>query len=161
GEGAAILILEPLDRALARGAVVLAELSGAGASCDAHHMTAPDPSGQGAAAAVAAALADARMDPGEIDFVNAHGTGPPLTPSAEPRAFTQAVGGRPPELPLPATKAVVGPLLGSAGAIEAVATVLGLSAGEVHPTPGPGAVDPELPVRLVEGAPLPLTPRAA
>jgi 3-oxoacyl-[acyl-carrier-protein] synthase II len=161
GEGAAILILEPLDRALARGAVVLAELSGAGASCDAHHMTAPDPSGVGAAAAVAAALADAGMDPGEIDFLNAHGTGTPLNDAAEHRAFQQVFGGRTRELPLTATKAVVGHLLGSAGAIEAVATVLALAAGEVHPTPGEGAIDPELPVRLVEGAPLPLASRAA
>ena len=161
GEGAAVLILEPLERALARGAVPLAQLAGAGASCDAHHMTAPDPSGRGAAAAVTAALADAGMEPGEIDFINAHGTGTPLNDAAEWRAFERIFGARLADLPLTATKAVVGHLLGSAGAIEAVATILCLAAGEVHPTPGAGAVDPELAVRLVEGAPLPLAARAA
>ncbi len=161
GEGAAVLVLEPLARALARGAVPLAELAGAGASCDAHHMTAPDPSGRGAAAAVAAALSDAGMEPGEIDFINAHGTGTPLNDAAEWRAFERVFGERLKDLPLTATKAIVGHLLGSAGAIEAVATVLCLAAAEVHPTPGWGPVDPELPVRLVEGAPLPLAARAA
>jgi 3-oxoacyl-(acyl-carrier-protein) synthase len=161
GEGAAVLVLEPLERVLARGAVPLAELAGAGASCDAHHMTAPDPSGRGAAAAVTAALSDAGMEPGEIDFINAHGTGTPLNDAAEWRAFERIFGERLKDLPLTATKAIVGHLLGSAGAIEAVATVLCLAAAEVHPTPGWGPVDPELPVRLVEGAPLPLAARAA
>jgi 3-oxoacyl-[acyl-carrier-protein] synthase II len=161
GEGAAVLVLEPFERALARGAVPLAELAGAGASCDAHHMTAPEPGGRGAAAAVAAALEDAGMDPGEIDFINAHGTGTPLNDAAEWRAFERIFGDRLRELPLTATKAVVGHLLGSAGAIEAVATVLCLASQEVHPTPGGGTVDPELPVRLVEGGPLPLAARAA
>ncbi|HZF13148.1 MAG TPA: beta-ketoacyl-[acyl-carrier-protein] synthase family protein [Thermoanaerobaculia bacterium] len=161
GEGAAVLLLEPLDRAVARGAVPLAELAGAGASCDAHHMTAPDPSGQGAAAAVAAALADAGMESGEIDFLNAHGTGTPLNDAAEWRAFERIFGERLKDLPLAATKANVGHLLGSAGAIEAVATVLCLTAGEVHPTPGAGAVDPDLPVQLVQGTPLALAARAA
>jgi 3-oxoacyl-[acyl-carrier-protein] synthase II len=161
GEGAAVLVLEPLDRALARGVSPLAELAGAGASCDAFHMTAPDPSGQGAAAAVAAALADAGMAPQEIDFVNAHGTGTPLNDAAEERAFARVFGDRSKALPITATKGIVGHLLGSAGAIEAAATVLCLAAAEVHPTPGGGAVDPELPVRLVQGRPLPLAARAA
>jgi 3-oxoacyl-[acyl-carrier-protein] synthase II len=161
GEGAAVLILESVERALARGAVPLAELAGAGASCDAHHMTAPDPTGQGAAAAVAAALRDAGMEAEDIDFINAHGTGTPLNDAAEWRAFERIFGRRLPGLPLTATKAIVGHLLGSAGAIEAVATVLGLAASEVHPTPGEGPVDPELPVRLVQGEPLALTPASA
>ncbi|MEA2695429.1 MAG: 3-oxoacyl-[acyl-carrier-protein] synthase [Acidobacteriota bacterium] len=161
GEGAAVLVLEPLERALARGAVPLAELAGAGASCDAHHMTAPDPSGRGAAAAVVAALADAGMEPGEIDFINAHGTGTPLNDAAEWRAFEQVFGERLKDMPLTATKAIVGHLLGSAGAVEAAATILCLAGAEVHPTPGGGAVDPDLPVRLVQGAPLPFAARAA
>src|SRR6185295_10783496 len=92
GEGAAVLVLEPLERVLARGAVPLAELAGAGASCDAHHMTAPDPTGAGAAAAVEAALADAGLAPAAVDFVNVHGTGTPLNDAAEWRALQRVFG---------------------------------------------------------------------
>jgi len=163
GEGAAVLVLEPLARVLARGAVPLAVLAGAGASCDAHHMTAPDPSGTGAAAALEAALGDAGFAPEEIDFVNAHGTGTPLNDAAEWNALQRVFGARAAELPVTATKALLGHLLGSAGAIEAVATVLCLRHGELHPVPSgepaasletPGA-DP-VPVALVLDRPLPL-----
>lgn len=157
GEGAAVLVLEPLDRALARGARPLALLAGAGASCDAHHMTAPDATGAGAAAAIAAALADAGIDPAEVAFVDAHGTGTPLNDAAEWRALERVFGERAGNLPVTATKGSVGHLLGSAGAIEAVATVLGLADGEIHPTPGGGEVDPEAPAALVAGRPLGLT----
>ncbi len=154
GEGAAVLVLEPLPRALARGARPLALLAGAGASCDAHHMTAPDATGAGAAAAIAAALADAGTAPAEVAFVDVHGTGTPLNDAAEWRALEQVFGERARTLPVAATKGSVGHLLGSAGAIEAVATVLGLAAGEVHPTAGGGEVDPEAPAALVFGGPL-------
>lgn len=167
GEGAAMLVLEPLPRALARGAEPLAVLSGAGASCDAHHMTAPDPSGAGAAAALWAALRDAGVDPGEIDFVNAHGTGTPLNDAAEWNALRRVFGARTAELPVTATKALLGHLLGSAGAIEAVATVLCLHHGELHPVPSAeataeapadGDAPPveNVPVALVLDHPLPL-----
>jgi 3-oxoacyl-[acyl-carrier-protein] synthase II len=160
GEGAAVLVLEPLARALARGARPLALLAGAGASCDAHHMTAPEASGAGAAAALSAALADAGIDPAEVVFVDAHGTGTPLNDAAEWRALERVFGPRARTLPVAATKAAVGHLLGSAGAIEAVATVLCLAAGEVHPTPGGGEIDPEAPAALVAGRPLPIAGRA-
>jgi len=156
GEGAAVLVLEPLPRALARGARPLALLAGAGASCDAHHMTAPDATGAGAAAAIAAALADAAIDSAAVAFVDAHGTGTPLNDAAEWRALERVFGERARTLPVTATKGSVGHLLGSAGAIEAVATVLGLMAGEVHPTPGGGEVDPAAPAALVAGRPLPI-----
>jgi 3-oxoacyl-[acyl-carrier-protein] synthase II len=162
GEGAAVLLVEPLDRALARGAKPLAELCGAGSSCDAHHMTAPDPSGAGAAAALAAALCDAGLAPEAIDFVNAHATGTPLNDAAEWRALTQVFGERAAGIPVTATKAIVGHLLGSSGAIEAAATVLSLLHGELHPVPGcPETgenkdMDPDLPVTLVRDRPLPL-----
>ena len=163
GEGAAVLVLEPLERVLARGAVPLAVFTGAGASCDAHHMTAPDPSGAGAAAALAAALRDARLEPAEIDFINAHGTGTPLNDAAEWNALQRVFGARASELPVTATKALLGHLLGSAGAIEAVATVLCLHHGELHPVPSVDALPPEdsepaeaLPVALVLDRPLPL-----
>jgi 3-oxoacyl-[acyl-carrier-protein] synthase II len=156
GEGAAVLVLEPLARALARGAEPLAVLAGAGSSCDAHHMTAPDPTGAGAAAAVAAALADAGLPPETVDFVNVHGTGTPLNDAAEWQALQRVFGERAGEMPLVATKALIGHLLGCSGAIEAVATVLCLHHGELHPVGRDGEADPELPVSLVLDAPLPL-----
>jgi 3-oxoacyl-[acyl-carrier-protein] synthase II len=156
GEGAAVLILEPLERVLDRGGEPLAVFAGAGSSCDAHHMTAPDPSGAGAAAALEAALADAELPAAEIGFVNAHGTGTPLNDVAEWRALQRVFGERAGEVPLTATKALLGHLLGSSGAIEAVATVLCLRHGELHPVPGGTSADPELPVSLVVDRPLPL-----
>lgn len=156
GEGAAVLVLEPLERALARGVAPLAVLAGAGSSCDAHHMTAPDPTGAGAAAAVAAALADAGLPPETVDFVNVHGTGTPLNDAAEWQALRRVFGPRAGEMPLVATKALIGHLLGCSGAIEAVATVLCLHHGELHPVGRDGEEDPELPVSLVLDQPLPL-----
>lgn len=156
GEGSAALVLEPLEQVLARGAEPLAEFSGAGSACDAHHMTAPDPSGAGAAAAMEAALLDAGLPASEVGFINAHGTGTPLNDAAEWRALQRVFGERAGELPLTATKALLGHLLGSSGAIEAVATVLCLRHGELHPVPGCAEVDPELPVSLVLDRPLPL-----
>jgi 3-oxoacyl-[acyl-carrier-protein] synthase II len=156
GEGAAVLVLEPLERALARGARPLAVLAGAGSSCDAYHMTAPDPSGAGAAAALAAALGDAGLAPEAVDFVNVHGTGTPLNDAAEWQALRQVFGERAGEMPLVATKALVGHLLGCSGAIESVATVLCLHEGELHPVGRDGEADPELPVSLVLDNPLSL-----
>jgi 3-oxoacyl-[acyl-carrier-protein] synthase II len=156
GEGAAVLVLEPLERALARGAEPLAVLAGAGASCDAYHMTAPDPSGAGAAVALEAALADAGLPPEAVGFVNVHGTGTPLNDAAEWQALRKVFGDRAGELPLAATKALIGHLLGCSGAIEAVATVLCLRHGEVHPVEVEGGEDPELPVALVLDDPLPV-----
>lgn len=162
GEGAAVLVLEPLERVLARGARPLAVLAGAGSSCDAHHMTAPDPSGTGAAAALEAALRDAGLAADAIDFVNVHGTGTPLNDAAEFQALRRVFGERAGEVPLVATKALVGHLLGSSGALEAVATILCLMHGELHPAPGGTEPDPELPVALVLDAPRPLeTARSA
>ncbi|HSM13582.1 MAG TPA: beta-ketoacyl-[acyl-carrier-protein] synthase family protein [Thermoanaerobaculia bacterium] len=152
GEGAAVLVLETRERAAARGARPLAWLAGVGASCDAHHMTAPDPEGDGISRAVAAALADAGRGPGSIDFVDLHGTGTPANDAAEARMLRRVFGARATELPATSTKACVGHFLGAAGAIEAVATVLGLEHGLVHPTPGEGTLDPELGVDLVVGS---------
>jgi 3-oxoacyl-(acyl-carrier-protein) synthase len=160
GEGAAVLVLEPLERVLARGATPLAELAGAGSACDAHHMTAPDPSGAGAAAAMSAALRDAGLPPAAVDFVNAHATGTPLNDASEWEALRRVFGERAAEIPIVLTKAMLGHLLGSAGAIEAVVTVLCLRHRELHPAPRPerdqdgGAED--LPASLVLDRPLPL-----
>lgn len=157
GEGAAVLVLEPWERAMERGAVPLAELAGAGSACDAHHMTAPQPEGTGAAAAIRAALTDAGVAPDEIHFVNAHATGTPLNDTAEWNALAAVFGERAAQLPVTATKSIVGHLLGSAGAIEAVATVLSLRHGLLPPAPDAAApFDPAAPAALVAGRPLPL-----
>ncbi len=161
GEGAGVLVLESLDRARARGARPLAVLAGAGASCDAHHMTAPHPAGAGAVAAIRAALRDADLEPAGITFVNAHGTATPHNDDAEARALAEVFGDRAPHLPVTSVKGAVGHLLGSAGALEAVATVLALLDGEVQPTAGDDPADPALAVDLVTGAPRPLADAAA
>jgi 3-oxoacyl-(acyl-carrier-protein) synthase len=156
GEGAAVLVLEPGERARARGARILGWLLGAGASCDAHHMTSPDPQGAGIARAVAAALADSALDASQIDFVNVHGTGTPHNDASEARMLRTVFGERLPTLPLTSTKGAVGHYLGAAGAVEAAATVLCLLHRAVHPTPGEGVVDPAFGLDLVTGAPRPL-----
>lgn len=156
GEGAGVLVLETAEHAARRGARPLAWLLGVGASCDAHHMTAPHPCGEGAARAIRAALANAGIGPEAIGFVNAHGTGTPLNDQAEARALAEVFGERASRLPVTSTKGSVGHLLGSSGGIEAVATILSLLHGEIHPTPGGGAPDPELGVDLVYGEPRPV-----
>ena len=116
-------------------------------------MTAPHPEGEGAVRALRAALADAGVAAGEVAFVNAHGTGTPLNDVAEWKALEAVFGDAAGRLPVTATKGAVGHLLGSAGVVEAAATVLALAAGAVQPTAGGSAVDPELPIDLVAGAP--------
>jgi 3-oxoacyl-(acyl-carrier-protein) synthase len=154
GEGAGALVLEPEERARERGARVLALLLGVGNSCDAHHMTAPHAEGLGAALAVERALSDAGTDGRAVAFFNAHGTGTVLNDLSEWRGLVRVFGDAAGEIPLTATKASVGHLLGSSGAIEAVATVLCLLDGQVYPAPGDSDLDPETPARLVLGGPL-------
>jgi 3-oxoacyl-[acyl-carrier-protein] synthase II len=151
GEGAGVLVVEGLEHAVGRGARPLAEVLGFGASCDAHHMTAPQPEGDGALAAMRAALADAGIEPRQVGFLNTHGTGTPHNDEAEARACARLLEERLSQVPVSATKAAVGHLLGAAGALEAVATVLALMEGAVHPTPGGGEMDAELGLDLVVG----------
>jgi len=153
GEGGAVLVLETEAAAARRGARPLAVVAGASATGDATHMTAPHPQGEGAARALDRALADAGLSPAEVAFINAHGTGTPLNDAAEGRALEAVFGGAARGLPLAATKASVGHLLGSAGAVEAVATLLTLLDGRLPPTPGGGDVDPEIGIDLVLDAP--------
>jgi 3-oxoacyl-[acyl-carrier-protein] synthase II len=153
GEGAGVLVLERQEHAERRGARILGGLAGAGGSCDAHHMTSPDPAGDGIARAVEAALADAGTGADAIDFVNLHGTGTQANDDAEARMLKRVFGARAASLPATSTKAAVGHYLGAAGAVEAVVTQLGLLRGEVHPTPGGEAPDADLGVDLVIGAP--------
>lgn len=160
GEGAGIVVVEPEERARARGARALATLLGVGNSCDAHHMTAPHPQGVGAARAIERALRDSglRTDTAPVSFLNAHGTGTPLNDLSEWRGLATVFGADAETIPMTATKAAVGHLLGSSGAIEAVVTVLSLDRGLLPPTPSSGdpdeAIDPETPGRLVMDEPL-------
>ncbi len=153
GEGAAVLVLETGESARARGARILGWLLGAGASCDAYHMTSPDPQGAGIARAVEAALADAGLEASDIDFVNVHGTGTPHNDAAEACMLRTVFGERLPNLPLTSSKGAVGHYLGAAGALEAVATLLCFLHQAVHPTPGEGAADPAFGLDLVTGSP--------
>jgi 3-oxoacyl-[acyl-carrier-protein] synthase II len=123
GEGAAYLVIERMDDALARGATVLAEFGGYGASCDAHHATAPVDDGRGAEAAMRRAMMESSASPEEIDYVNAHGTGTLLNDSAETRAILAALGER---VPVSSSKSYFGHTLGAAGGVEAVVTILAL-----------------------------------
>ncbi|HVY97072.1 MAG TPA: beta-ketoacyl-ACP synthase II [Solirubrobacterales bacterium] len=136
GEGAGILVLEDADAAAGRGARAIGEVLGYGASCDAFHLTAPQPTGADAARAIELALSDARLGPADLDYVNAHGTSTPLNDRSETEALKLALGARARSLPVSSTKSAIGHLLGAAGAVEAVATVEALRRGIAPPTLG-------------------------
>ena len=144
GEGAGVLVLENGESARARGARVLAVVRGYGATSDAFHITAPPASGEGAARAIKRALADAGVEPEEIVYVNAHGTSTPINDAAETNALKTALGAYASRVPISSTKSSIGHLLGAAGAVEAVATILALRAGVIPPTLGLEQQDPEL-----------------
>ena len=140
GEGAAMLVLEPLEAARARGATVYAELAGVGMSADAGHLTTP--SVEGASAAMRAALADARLDPAEVGYVNAHGTATQINDPMEAEALRAVLGDRLARVPVSSTKSMHGHTLGAAGAVEAAATVLALHHGVLPPTANFTELDP-------------------
>ena len=144
GEGAGVLVLESAENARERGAEVLAVLRGYGATSDAFHLTAPDDEGRGAAAAITVALEDAGVDPGDIDYVNAHGTSTELNDRSETLAIKQALGDHATEVPVSSTKSAIGHLLGAAGAVEAIAAILALRERVVPPTLGWGERDEDL-----------------
>ncbi|HET9610136.1 MAG TPA: beta-ketoacyl-ACP synthase II [Acidimicrobiales bacterium] len=149
GEGAAFVVLEPYEQAVARGATVLGEVAGYGMTCDAHHITAPVEDGSGAAAAIEMALADAGLAPSAIGHVNAHGTSTPHNDSAEAAAIANVFG--PGAVPVTSIKGVTGHLIGAAGAVEAVAALLSIDRGVVPPTANHQRTD--LPVDVVAGEP--------
>jgi 3-oxoacyl-[acyl-carrier-protein] synthase II len=136
GEGAGVLVLEAGDAARARGARILGTLRGFGASGDAHHITAPHKEGRGGARAMTVALSDSGLTPGDVDYVNAHGTSTQLNDRAETLALKVALGDRATQIPISSTKSAIGHLLGAAGAVEAVATVLALRDRIAPPTIG-------------------------
>lgn len=142
GEGAGILAMETLEHARSRGATILAELVGYGAVTDSHHLTQPHPTGDAAYAAMTAACEVAGISPDEVDYVNAHGTGTPLNDASEAAAINRWAGGRASSLPVSSTKASVGHLLGAAGAVEAVVSLMTLRGQWLPPNAGLREPDP-------------------
>lgn len=148
GEGAGALILEDLEHALSRGAHIYAELVGTGMSADAYHLTAPHPEGNGAYLVMKRTLEDAGMNPGEIDYINLHGTATPLGDIAEVKAIIKLFGEHAYRLNLSSTKSMTGHLLGAAGAVEAIASILSCVNDMIPPTINLNQLDPELDNRL-------------
>ncbi len=155
-EGAAALVLEAWDHAVARGARIYAELTGAARTADAHHITAPAPEGTGAAACMALAMADAGIRPGDVGQINAHGTSTPPNDLAESLAIRATFEDAAP--PVTSTKGVTGHGLGAAGAIEAVASVLSIVHAAIPPTAGHEQRDPQIDIDVVAGSARPWTP---
>jgi 3-oxoacyl-[acyl-carrier-protein] synthase II len=152
GEGAGVVVLESEDHATARGATILGRVLGYGTTVDAHHLTAPKPDGRFAADAMSHALADARRTPADIDYINAHGTSTGLNDLAEARALELALGTRASDIPVSSTKSTLGHLLGAAGAVEAVATVLALRAKIAPPNLGYDEPDADIELDVVAGS---------
>ncbi|MCS7206535.1 MAG: beta-ketoacyl-ACP synthase II [Dehalococcoidia bacterium] len=143
GEGAAILVLERLEHALARGARPLGELVGYAATADAYHITQPSPGGEGGARAMALALRRAGLQPQDVDYINAHGTSTPLNDKYETQAIKTVFGEEAYRIPISSTKSMTGHLLGAAGALEAVITVMSILRGAIPPTINLDTPDPE------------------
>ncbi len=149
GEASGILIFEEEERARRRGARVRARFLGYGVTSDAHHMTQPEPSGEAGARTIRACLGDAGLDAGDVDYVNAHATATPQNDPAETAALKRALGARAREIPVSAIKSMLGHCLCSAGAIEAVATVLTIETGVIPPTIRYANPDPECDLDVV------------
>ena len=143
GEGAAVLILESLSRAKRRRATIYAEVTGYGSSFDAYGITRPEPEGKGAALAIKAALREARLDPADVDYINAHGTSTRLNDLMETVAVKRVFGHRASSIPMSSQKSMVGHLIGASGALEAAATALSLQRGVIPPTINQETPDPD------------------
>jgi len=153
GEGAAVVVLESAEHARARGARVYAELVSAGTTSDAHHIAAPEPDGRGAARAVRAALETGEIDPADVVHVNAHATSTPAGDVAEARSLRASLGAALDGVAVSSTKSMTGHLLGAAGALESVYTVLALHHRTAPPTINVDELDPEIDLDVVRGEP--------
>lgn len=159
GEGAGAVVVERWESARSRNVDPLGFIDGFGLSCDAYHVTGPHPDGEGALRAMQDALARARLDPSRIDYVNAHGTGTALNDRTESLAIRRLFGARVREVPVSSIKALTGHMMGAAGAVEAIASLLALRHGVVPPTWNWTGPDPDCDVDCVPNEPRPLTMR--
>jgi 3-oxoacyl-[acyl-carrier-protein] synthase II len=156
GEGAGMLVLEEEEAARARGATILGVIAGYGSTTDAHHLTAPEPTGGPASRAIELAMRDAGVDAAQIDYINAHGTSTQLNDAAETAAIKLAFGAEATRIPISSTKSSIGHTLGAAGAVEAVATLRTLITGVIAPTLGYEERDPDCDLDYVPGEARPL-----
>ena len=147
-EGSGALVLEEYEHAVKRGAKIYCELAGSGMTADAYHLTAPDPDGKGAERVMANALKDGNIRPDEVDYINVHGTSTPLGDIAEPRAIQKVFGDHAYKLNISSTKSMTGHLLGAAGAVEAIASILAMKNSIVPPTINLFELDPEIDPKL-------------
>ena len=143
GEGGAVLVIESLEHALARGAHIYCELAGYAATCDAYHITSPDPDGKGLSQAMIKSLRDANVEPHQVDYINAHGTSTPYNDKFETIAIKKIFGDHARKVNISSTKSMTGHLLGAAGSIEAVISVKAIETGIVPPTINYETPDPE------------------
>ena len=160
-EGAAIVVMERLDKALARGARIYGEVLGHASSSDAFHVAAPDPEAKGAIHAMQWAIDDAGLTPRDIDYINAHGTSTPVNDATETLAIKRLFGERAYEVPISSTKSAMGHAMGAAGTIESIFTILGLGRGVIPPTWNYETPDPECDLDYVPNAPRPSPIRVA
>ena len=149
GEGSGVIVLEELEHAQRRGAVIYAELVGYGTTCDASHITAPDPEGDGAARAMKKAMAGAKWLPEDVDYINAHGTSTPLNDKMESIAIRSVFGDHTDKVYVNSTKSMIGHCLGAAGALETVAAIQSIREGIIHPTINMENLDPECRINVV------------
>jgi 3-oxoacyl-[acyl-carrier-protein] synthase II len=151
GEGAGVIVMEELEHAKARGARILAEITGYGANCDAYHITAPSPNGEGGAMCMQLALDDAKLSPDQIDYINAHGTSTHLNDAGETKAIHTVFGAHADKIAVSSTKSMTGHLLGGAGGVEAIFCVKALEDQFIPPTAGLTVPDPECDLDYVPG----------
>ena len=149
GEGAGVLVIEELEHALKRNAHIYAEIVGYGCNCDAYHITAPQPDGEGGAACMQLAVKDAGLNMADVDYINAHGTGTRLNDLCETRAIKKAFGKHAEKLMVSSTKSMIGHLIGATGAVEAIITSLALKNGFVPATINYKEPDPECDLDIV------------
>jgi 3-oxoacyl-[acyl-carrier-protein] synthase II len=155
GEGAGVIVFEELEHAKRRGARIFAEVKGFGSTCDAYHITAPDPEGNGPAKAMLQAVNKAGWELDEVDLINAHGTSTSLNDTMESSAINRAFGEHAGKTLVHSTKSMIGHTLGAAGALESIAAIQAIVEGVVHPTANCFNPDPECPINVVpDGKPI-------